>query len=384
MNLVKFTINGQEVQRPGGTSILEAARSAGIYIPTLCYHPDLPTAKGSKAAKVIFQGDRRVENAMPEESGGECGLCLVEIRGQTDLVGSCSTEIKEGMIVITESSLIRNRRQERLIPILARHPHACLTCAQQAGCSRTQCSSGVPENEWCCSLFGHCELQNVANYIGISDATPKWVPTDFPILRDDPLYERNYNLCIGCTRCIRVCRDLIGIEALGFVYDKNDRVRIGTLAPTLKESGCKFCTACVEVCPTGALKDKAVRPGKKKEDLVPCKEACPADIDVPGYLRCNPSPPEKWLAFDEEEIKQVPETEGVFQLLDEDHHVLAIKGTPNLRAALLKELGENEKTVWFEFEEDKMYSKRESELIQKYLQEHGKMPGGDSDLDELF
>ncbi len=90
------------------------------------------------------------------------------------------------------------------------------------------------------------------------------------------------------------------------------------------------------------------------------------------------------MAFDEEELKQVPETEGVFQLLDEDHHVLAIKGTPDLRAALLKELGENEKTVWFEFEEDKMYSKRESELIQKYLQEHGKMPGGDSELEELF
>ena len=154
MNLVKFTINGQEVQRPEGTCILEAARSAGIYIPSLCYHPDLPTAKGSKAAKVIFQGDRRVENAMPEKSGGECGLCLVEIQGQRDLVGSCSTEIKEGMVVITENSLIRNRRQEKLIPILARHPHACLTCAQQVGCSRTQCSSSVPENEWYCPLLG--------------------------------------------------------------------------------------------------------------------------------------------------------------------------------------------------------------------------------------
>jgi len=107
--------------------------------------------------------------------------------------------------------------------------------------------------------------------------------------------------------------------------------------------------------------------------------------DLRLHMAVNPSPPEKWLTFNEENVTQVPETEGVYQLLDEDHQVMAIKGTANLREALEGELDENERAVWFELEEDKMYSKRESELIQKYLQEHGEMPGGgDSDLDDLF
>jgi ferredoxin len=84
---------------------------------------------------------------------------------------------------------------------------------------------------------------------------------------------------------VRACRDLRGIEAIGFVVDGQGRVQIGSLGPILEESGCKFCTACVEVCPTGALIDKSVRPGKKEEDLVPCKNACPAHIDVPWTLR---------------------------------------------------------------------------------------------------
>ncbi|MFH1351448.1 MAG: FAD-dependent oxidoreductase [Pseudomonadota bacterium] len=285
MGTIKLTINGQEVEVQPGTTILEVAKGIGLYIPTLCYHPNLPPAKGASAAKIVYQGDKAIKNAMPQEAGKGCGLCVVEVEGQSDLVGSCATEVKEGMVVITENDRIKTTRQDNLIPILARHRHACLTCAQQEGCSRSQCSSNVPENERCCPRFGHCELQDVANYIGISASTPKWVPTDFPIFKDDPLYERDYNLCIGCTRCVRACRDLRGIEALGFVYDENGQVQIGGLAPRLVETGCKFCTACVEVCPTGALMDKTVRPGKKEEDLLPCKEACPAHIDVPSYLR---------------------------------------------------------------------------------------------------
>ncbi len=285
MKEVTLTINAQEIVVPDGATILEAAQGAGIYIPTLCYHPDLPIAKGIEAARVIYQGDRKVENAMPDEAGKGCGLCVVEVEGEAELISSCGTEVTDGMVVVTENDRITARRQKNLIPILSRHPHACLTCAQQEGCSRSQCSSNVPENERCCTQFGHCELQNVANYIGISPSTPKWIPTDLPVIDDHALFVRDYNLCIGCTRCIRACRDLRGIEAIGFVFDEKGQVRIGALESSLKDSGCKFCTACVEVCPTGALMDKSVRPGKKEEDLVPCKEACPAHIDIPGYLR---------------------------------------------------------------------------------------------------
>ena len=285
MSQVKLVIDGQEIEVASGTTVLEAARSADIYIPSLCCHPDLPSAEGIEAAKVVYQGDRKIENAMPEKIGKGCGLCVVEIEGEADIVGSCATEVKEGMVVITDNDRIREKRQENLVPILARHRHACLTCAQQEGCSRSQCSTNVPENERCCTQFGHCELQNVANYVGISPVTPKWIPTDLPILDNHPLFVRDYNLCIGCTRCIRACRELRGIEAIGFVYDEDGLVQVGSIAPTLGESGCKFCTACVEVCPTGALMDKSVRPGKKEEDIVPCKDACPAHIDIPGYLR---------------------------------------------------------------------------------------------------
>ena len=80
----------------------------------------------------------------------------------------------------------------------------------------------------------------------------------------------------------------------------------------------------------------------------------------------------------------VPDSEGVFQVLDEEHHVLAIRGTANLRTSLLEALTENEKGAWFEYEEDKMYSKRESELIQQYIQAYGEMPGSGEDMDDLF
>ena len=285
MDTVNLIIDGQPVRAPVGMTILEAARSIDIYIPTLCHHPDLPPAEGSEAARVIFQGERELENARPYDSGQGCGLCVVQIEGSDELVGSCTTEVREGMVVATGNDRIRNNRRQKLVPIMARHRHACLTCAQQEGCPRSQCSSNVPENERCCPQFGHCELQNLVNYLGLPDATPKWVPTDLTVIKDHPLFVRDYNLCIGCTRCVRACRDLRGIEAIGFVYDENGQVHVGTLAETLETSGCKFCTACVAVCPTGALVDKAVESPAREEDLVPCRAACPAHIDVPGYLR---------------------------------------------------------------------------------------------------
>jgi hypothetical protein len=101
-------------------------------------------------------------------------------------------------------------------------------------------------------------------------------------------------------------------------------------------------------------------------------------------MRCNPAAPVKALPFDAEHIGQIPATEGVFQLLDRVHQVLSIKGTANLRQELLAALDANSKAAWFEFAEDKMYTKRESVLLQKYLQQHGEMPTGGDELDELF
>ncbi|HEX5680895.1 MAG TPA: FAD-dependent oxidoreductase, partial [Desulfobacterales bacterium] len=285
MTTVTLTIDGHTINVPSGTTVLEAARQAGIYIPTLCHHPDLPPAQGSAAVPAVYQGTRKIVNTRPREGGQGCGVCVVEVEGATDLKGSCATPAEEGMVLVTSSERIRVRRREKLVPILSRHRHACLTCAQQEGCSRTQCSANVPENERCCQRFGLCELQNVVHHVGIPPATARWVPTDFAVIKSHPLFERDYDLCIGCTRCVRACRDLRGIEAIGFVVDAGGQVQVGTVSDSLEASGCKFCTACVDVCPTGALADKGVRPGKREEDLVPCKAACPAYIDVPGYVR---------------------------------------------------------------------------------------------------
>jgi hypothetical protein len=98
-------------------------------------------------------------------------------------------------------------------------------------------------------------------------------------------------------------------------------------------------------------------------------------------MACNPSPPKRWRAFNEDNVQRVPEAEGVFQLSDGNHQVLWIKGTANLRQELLRALRDQETAAWFDFEEDKMYSSRESELIQQYLQEHGRMPAGSRDED---
>ena len=285
MSSVRLTIDGQSVEVPEGTTILEAARTADIYIPSLCYHPDLPPAKDHPPVKAVFHGGCQIINARPEQAGKGCGICVVEIEGQSDLVGACGTDAVEGMVVTILNDRIKAKRRENLLPIMARHRHGCLTCVQQNGCPRTPCSTNVPEKERCCDQFGHCELQHIANFVGILDSTPRWLPTDYPVFKDDPLFERDYNLCIGCTRCVRACGDLRGIEALGFIFDVNSQVQVGTVAETLEDSGCKFCTACVEVCPTGALVDKSVAPVTREADLVPCTAACPAHIDVPGYVR---------------------------------------------------------------------------------------------------
>ena len=285
--MINLTVNGTAVAAENDDSILTAARKAEIYIPALCHHPDLPPRKGGKPLDAVYQGGTRVEHDPSGTPGGElesgCGLCVVEMGDSGELKPACVTPAAAGMQILTDTHKVKAWREEKLVAILRDHPHACLTCAQQQGCPRTQCSSNVPENERCCPQLGNCELQKVADFIGISPATPRWLPTSLPTISDDPLFERNYNLCIGCTRCVRACRDLRGIEAIGFVVDKAGKVRIGSVAPTLKESGCKFCTACVEVCPTGALTDRGLKTGKK--DLLPCVHACPAGIDIPWYLR---------------------------------------------------------------------------------------------------
>jgi len=283
METISISINGTKVEAKKGTTILEASQNAGIYIPSLCAHPDLPPLVGIKPNEVVFQGDFKFKNMDSQEHQG-CQLCVVTIEGIEGLQTSCSTIIKEGMIISADTPEIQTLRREKLMEILSNHPHACLMCAQREGCSREPCSPNVPVDERCCPILGRCELQKVAEFVGIREDTPRYKPQGRAIIENEPLFIRNYELCIGCTRCVRVCRDVRGIEALGFIYSDGETI-VGSLAPSLKESGCKFCGACVEVCPTGALTDKDILWAEREKLLVPCRDTCPLGIDVPRYIR---------------------------------------------------------------------------------------------------
>jgi NADPH-dependent glutamate synthase beta subunit-like oxidoreductase len=236
-----------------------------------------------KASEVVFRGDEPVRGDQTNQEFEGCQLCLVEIEGEEELSRACITPVAEGMVIHTDTPQLQEKRQDNLAKLLEKHPHTCLICPQREGCDLIRCSSNVPENERCCAKFTHCELREVAEYIGIREDIPKYIYRDLPVVKDEPFFDYDYNLCIGCLRCVRMCHDVKGVGALSFVY-QNNQVVVGSLAPSLKESGCKFCGACVEVCPTGALLDKPFKAGREAS-LVPCKANCPAGVDIPRYVR---------------------------------------------------------------------------------------------------
>ncbi len=280
-------IDGKEVKTEAGKTILQAALEADIYIPSLCSHPDLPNFITVKPSEFIYRGEEKVFSTgeVPELEGG-CKLCLVQIEGVDELSFACQTEVGEGMVISTDSPEVQAERKKNLAAILVDHPHACLICPEREGCTREPCSANVPVQERCCPKFGNCELQKVAQYIGIPEDTLGYIPKNLPVLNEDPLFNRDFNLCIGCLRCVRACNSLRGSEVLGFVVQDGKMVVGPPKAPLLREADCRFCGACVEVCPTGALTDKSkIMEANREETLVPCKFACPAGIDIPRYIR---------------------------------------------------------------------------------------------------
>ena len=259
MDDITLSIDGSEVKANTEMTVLEVAQRANIYIPTLCAHPDLSPF-------------------------GACRLCAVEIEGMPGFPSACTTLASDGMVVHTNTPLVQEVRRHFLSVILSQHPHICLTCEYRDQCCPPQeCKKDIPIAERCCLLFSHCELRKVAEYIGISDGTPRYVPGNLPMIKDEPLFDQDYNLCIHCGRCVRTCQELRGVGAMGFVT-RDDRLEERPVANSLKESGCKFCGACVEVCPSGALSDRDVNWEAREAALVPCKNACPAGIDVPRYV----------------------------------------------------------------------------------------------------
>jgi len=259
-----LTIDGQKITAESGTTIFEAATKAGIYIPGLCAHPDLSPS-------------------------GECGLCLVEIESEPEFVVSCTTKIAENMMVHTDTPELRQRQRQVLEKILSEHPNACLTCWRKERCQPFDvCLRDVAVTERCvtCPENGRCELQKVSDYLDIEMAAIPYEYRGLPVNRDNPFFDLDYNLCIACGRCVRACRDLREVNALDFIELNGYRVA-GPVKGNHKDSGCKFCFTCVEVCPTGALVDREAKYRSIPDweaYVVPCRQACPAHIDIPRYL----------------------------------------------------------------------------------------------------
>ncbi len=251
---IRINIDGNDIDVNEGQSILQAALKSGIYIPHLCFHPDLPSFKESRPDAVCYQGENEFQSDSKAEGYAGCGLCLVEIDGREEPVLSCITPVEEGLDIITSSDLVQAKRLDNMAKIFSSHPR-----------------------------FDVCELRKVAEYVGLKDDISRYVPGDLHVEDNKPLFIRDYNLCIGCLRCVRVCADLVGAKALGYTSSKG-KITVGTTKPSIKESGCVYCGACVEVCPTGALRDKDLKPGDRKQALIPCRAACPLEMDVPTYV----------------------------------------------------------------------------------------------------
>jgi len=255
MEKINVTIDGTTITVEKGTTVLEAARSVGIYIPALCSHPNLPSSRQVTPYSVVYRGEDELknDNSLTEYEG--CQLCLVKVEGVSDLATSCTTEVSDGMVVQTNTEEIQQKRRENLKIILGEHPNVCLACDRKEECDPFRGSirkAAIITGCEFCPNNNRCELQEVAAYIGVDESTPPYEYKGLPVVKSDPFFERNYNLCIACTRCVRACQEVRGNSAIGLVF-QNEKVVVGSTSPTLEESGCQFCGACVDVCPTGAL-----------------------------------------------------------------------------------------------------------------------------------
>ena len=216
--MIKLTIDNKPVEVAEGTTILKAARQAGIHIPTLCYF---------ELAGMNF-----------ENKPGGCRVCVVEVvkdfngRPRRNLAPACATDCVEGMEVLTHSQRVINARRTVVELILSDHPTDCLTCAKS----------------------GQCELQKLAQNLGIREIPYKGEQSTYRVDMS-PSIIRDVDKCIMCRRCENVCNNIQSVGALSAVNRGFSAVVAPAFEQDMVDSPCVMCGQCVQVCPVGALSE---------------------------------------------------------------------------------------------------------------------------------
>jgi len=236
---ITLTIDGLKITANKGMSILEAALENGIYIPHLCYHPDL-------------------------ESVGVCRLCLVEIEGR-EMTISCKTPSEDGMVVRTETPELNKLRKITLELLIVNHHADCLSCI----------------------INTDCKLQEVANYIGVEEERLERLrrpSRTLPLDTSNPFFNHDPNKCVLCGICVRTCEELQGVSAIDFAF-RGFATTVATFGnKPLIESRCESCGECVVKCPSGALIPKNVqKPASEVKTICPyCGCGCGVYLGVRG------------------------------------------------------------------------------------------------------
>lgn len=211
MENITLTIDNHKISVPRGTTLLDAARSIGIDIPTLCH---------------IDMKEMCIRN-MP----ASCRVCVVEIEGRKNLAPACATRCENNMVVHTSTVRVMNARKMVVELILSDHPNECLICPKS----------------------GKCELQNLAVRVNVREMPFEGGAQSGQKKESSPSIVRDMNKCVYCRRCETMCNDIQTIGALAAVNRGFESTISPAFGKNLKESECTYCGQCVAVCPVGAL-----------------------------------------------------------------------------------------------------------------------------------